>query len=635
MKNGFRRNVACLVIMSFSALNGVSVTQHAGNRLPAEAASQVVQKKNEFSQSFLLEKIIKENQLTQEEAEFIEAFAYRLSHALTEVASNPDKSFPEQSLAGRVRTAFLGLDKSKRTAMQKRARAVLSKGVAERQRYIGTQAAKIADADYLRAGPGLDAEMKILLRRALDARMKVLRSGTGKLKQFLTTKPRPVIPKTMLEGGFFEEPDQRGKRQLTLNEPVLLNFRWNTVEEGAGQGLWQLLRVSSGGPAIVLASGISEARKGDPVNGRFDVDLRKYLPPNPQEEPTYYYVRILPQLKQKISTAPAQRFQRRAKVQTKPEDTTKPEVTMKPKLDASTPSIPAAPQGVGPWSAPVIIAYCRASEDAWGQHPNIGEMYRNVGFYLDSIIMVEDQYGPGNEEFHVAGFVQEFLPTNSKRAGKRVEFGRYSAELEPESGDFKKFGKEAWFNLSDLDESEWPRSYTAIFTIMEEDDGGDIASWSSRFWDVTKETIDSEMGDIISDILEEYKDKLIQEGIEIAGDVVSAILVALSNPITVIVAAIAIVVVKIIIDVVSDKADDFYGIEFSTLELIYNDSYDIEHGPFIAERHPRGAFNLSNGFFEISEKMQFLGTPAANDAASYDGIVDLSFCWWFKDKMPY
>jgi hypothetical protein len=629
MKNGFRRNVAGLVLMSFSALIGVSVTQHAGNCHPTATTSQVLQKKPEFSQRLLLDRITKANQLTQEEVEFIEAFAYRLSHAITEVASNPDKSYPEQSLAGRVRTAFVGLDTGKRTAMQKRARAILSKSVDERQRYIGAQAAKVAEAQYLSAGPGLDAEMKVLLRRALEARMKVLRSGTGKLKQFLTTKPYAEIPKTRLEGGFFEEPDQRGKKQLTLNEPVLLNFRWNTFEEGAGQGLWQLLRVSSGGPAIVLASGISEARKGDPVNGRFDVDLRKFLPPNPEEEPTYYYVRILPQLKQKTTVAPEQRLERRIKVQTKPE------VTTKPKLEASGSSITAVTRGVGPWSAPVIIAYCKASEDAWGQHPRIGEMYKNVGFYLDSIIMVEDQYGPGNEEFHVAGFIQEFLPTNSKRAGKRVKRGRYFAELEPEPGDSEKFGKEAWFDLSDLDESEWPRSYIAMFTIMEEDDGGEIADWSSRFWDISKETMDSDMGDMIRDILEEYKDELIKQGIELADEVASLIVSAITNPIMVIVAAIVIVVVKIVIDVVSDMPDDFYGIEFSNLVLPYNDAHYIEHGPTIAERHPRGAINLSTGFFEISEKMQFLGSPAANDASSFDGIVDLSFRWRFKDKVIY
>ncbi|MFC2165995.1 hypothetical protein ACFLT2_13495, partial [Acidobacteriota bacterium] len=189
------------------------------------------------------------------------------------------------------------------------------------------------------------------------------------------------------------------------------------------------------------------------------------------------------------------------------------------------------------------------------------------------------------------------------------------------------------FDLSDLDESEWPRSYIAMFTIMEEDDGGSISDWTSRFWDITKETMDSEMGDMIRDILEEYKDELIEEGIALAGEVASTIIAAISNPITLIVAAIVVVVVKIIIDIISDMPDDFYGIEVSTLVLPYNDADYIE-GPMDG-RHPRGVINFGTGVFEISERMLFYGTPAANDAASFDGSVYLSFSWRFKDKVIY
>ncbi len=628
MRNGFRRNVAGLVIISFSALNAVSVTEYAGKTHTPETASQVVQTKPAFSQRPLLERIAKSHQFTREEVEFIEAFANRLSHAITVVAANPNKSYPAQSLAGRVRTAFLHLDTANRAAVQNRAQALLSKSVAERQRYFGAHAAQGAEALYLSAVPSLDAEMKAMLQRAVNSRMKVLRSGTGKLMERLTTKPSVVAPTTWLEGGFFTEMDPHGKRQITLNGPVILRFRWNTIEKGAGQGFWQLLRASPGQPGIVLASGISVARpvEEDQVKGWFNIDLHKFLPPEPAEEPTYYYVRILPQLKPKLS--PKRRTG--AYVQTKPK------VVPKPKPKELGVSLPVAPQGIGPWSAPVIITYCRPGE--YGLTFQMDDRYRKIGFYLDSIIMNEDSIELGNEEFHVAGFVQELLPTNSKRDEKRVEFGRYFAELEPEKGDSHKFGKEAYFDISDIAQSEWPRIYHATFIIMEEDDGGLIAQWTSRFWNTAKKEMEGPWGDMVSDILEEYKDDLIEEGIEVAGEVGSAIIAAVTSPLTLIVAAIVIVVVDIVIQILTDLPDDFYGIEVSTLALPFNYASYIE-GPMDG-RHPRGHMVIDissqgHDYFEINERMLFHGSPAADSATPYDGNVYLSFSWRFYDKTMY
>jgi hypothetical protein len=138
---------------------------------------------------------------------------------------------------------------------------------------------------------------------------------------------------------------------------------------------------------------------------------------------------------------------------------------------------------------------------------------------------------------------------------------------------------------------------------------------------------------MVRDILEEYKDELIARGVELVGELASLIVAAISNPIAMIVAMVVVVVVEIIVSIVSDMADDFYGIQVDNLVLPFNDAVYIE-GPMDG-RHPRGAFNVSNGFLEISDKMLFHGMAGANSAGLYDGNVYLSFCWRFSEKTIY
>jgi hypothetical protein len=615
MNKMLRRSVAILVIISFTTLTAGPVTVQAVQSPRPTAANRV---------SPLLERIAKEKQLTREEVDFIEAFATRLSHSLAVVAANPNKAFPAQSLAGRVRTAFLGLNAGQRTAAQQRAQTLLSKEVSERRLYFGAYAAAGADARHLSAAPILDAELKSKFRAAVDARMKVLRSGAGKLTEVLTTKPWVTIPKTWLEGGFLLEGDLQGKQQLTLNEPVIVNFRWRTLEAGAGQAYWQLLRALPGKPAIVLASGISDRRIGKEANGRFEIDFRKYLPPKPAEAPVYYYVRVLAQAKAPLT--PSRR--------TGPQIQTKPKVAPKPESKGSGVSLPVTPEGIGSFSAPVIISYCALGKDAWGQNIQAGEMYKKLGFYLDSIEMVKDQDGPGDEEFHVAGFVKEILPTKSKLAEKRVKFGRYFALLEGEPGDSHKFGKEAWFDLQDLDESNWPRTYTAVFTIMEEDDGGSLSQWASEFWDIVETGTESEMFDMISEILQEYQDEFIKEGKEFVYAYVADIISGLVNPIVWLVATIVIVAVTVIIAIVCGMPDDFYGIEASVLVLPFNDTTYLE-SPKLRTQYRSGAFNANSGMYEFSERIRFLGQSSWPDPSAFDGIVDLRIKWMFSEKAIY
>ena len=95
--------------------------------------------------------------VSREEEEFAKALADKLNHTTAVVASNPTVRFPARSLAARVQAAYRRLDRRKQAAMQKNARALLSKTDADRQRYFGAYAARNADRRLRQAddpGPG-------------------------------------------------------------------------------------------------------------------------------------------------------------------------------------------------------------------------------------------------------------------------------------------------------------------------------------------------------------------------------------------------------------------------------------------------------------------------------------------------
>jgi hypothetical protein len=111
---------------------------------------------------------------------------------------------------------------------------------------------------------------------------------------------------------------------------------------------------------------------------------------------------------------------------------------------------------VGPQSDPVVITYTAVGPTPVEFH--FVSVYRTAECYLDAFHVAVDQTGPGTEEFHVSGFIQEMFPTGSDVLGAQQKFNFY-CELHPDGprteSDINSFS----FGLHDPDSPEWPRSY--------------------------------------------------------------------------------------------------------------------------------------------------------------------------------
>ena len=530
--------------------------------------------------------------LTPEEEEFAKAFAGEFNHALTVVAADPEASFPAGSLAAKIQQVHQRLSARSRTVMQTRAKALLSRGLEERQRYFADFADAGAEARHRRATPGLDSEMKAKLRTAVRARLDARREDIVKLAEAMAASEAAghyiTAPKTWVEAGFFTgEVVSAGVNQMTLHEPQVIDFRWNTEEEGAEQGFWQLLRVGGQSPVIVASS-----VAGDAPGGVFSIDFRKYLPAAAPQTPIVHIVRVLPRKKPAVLPG------------------------LEPGVGTKAP-----PSAVGPWSMPVVITYAKAA--APPQTFDFPEVYRQAHFYLDSLYMVEDQTGPGSEEFHLAGFVQESFATGS---GKQVRFGPHYAVLDPDGPRTKKFGHRATFHLNNPDQPEWPRSYTVVITLMEEDAGTEIADWQKELWGVADDILSSEIADMVSSYLEEYQDQLIEEGISAAGHIAQFASMIAGETSAAIGGMVAAAAAMVIAAVVAGMDDDYYGTEVAVLVLPTNLT-DYVKGL-------AGQPSADGGFKLKGEEMRFYGYTSYPSAAAFDGICEVNIHWELTGQEP-
>src|SRR5215207_369633 len=73
----------------------------------------------------------------REEKEFVKAFSRMLNHAVATVAANPQVRYPSGSVAERIRTLYSKFQPERHASAQKRAAALLSGSIEQRQRHFG------------------------------------------------------------------------------------------------------------------------------------------------------------------------------------------------------------------------------------------------------------------------------------------------------------------------------------------------------------------------------------------------------------------------------------------------------------------------------------------------------------------
>ena len=602
----------CVVLASPDAKAGDPV------RRPGPAKGPIQRVRGPDARSTPFRGLIPARPKTAAEREFVAAYAKEIESATVRVVSQPSQRFARGTLEAHIRAAFLKVDAPTRAAMQQRAQAMVAKRSVERRRVPrgpvrprsgpvvrrpGVRPPRARRPAVRSTASGLSADLKAKLRRAVSARLDALLGDLPSVGQAGSSSaapqpssPIPSLPesKTWVEVGHFsKEIVTAGRREITIHHPAKLEFRWWTEEAGAEQGRWELRGPPT--PAVVLASGIA----GDAPKSTFKVDLRTILPKTPPTTPHVYTLSVVPWTKPSISKSPGA-TPRGGGVVKKPAER------------------------AGVRSAPVLITYVASHVPP--QTFDFPKVYRTLSFHPDKLHMVDDQTGPGAEEFYLAGFIQEGLATGP---GQQRKFGPYLTVLHPDGPRWGDLNGHWDFHLNNPDQPQWPRFYSCVISILEEDCGDLMADWLSSVWSAAHAILSSEIYEIVKgyleDFLKEHGEEALEEGIQWGSQAAQWIAMAASEASVTIVGMVVAAAAMVIAAIVAGAEDDYYGTEAFTLPLLSNDTKYVQGSP--GKLLPNGRFRLN------TEKLLFKGYAAYPSASAWDGVVEVLFHFEFEDPV--
>jgi hypothetical protein len=309
-------------------------------------------------------------------------------------------------------------------------------------------------------------------------------------------------------------------------------------------------------------------------------------------------------------------------------------------------------QEIGSWSPPVVITYVQS--DIPGTSFDFPEVYREVTLVLDEIVLVDDQYGSGREEYYIAGFVQELFRECSDAPGgqcrfsipgKQVRFGPdVGADLDcdnqrpyfrclnpPAASDFGIFHTyyhepHRWtFRLSSQP-GTWPRRYAVALSLLEEDAGGSVAAWDAGLGELGEAVEVGEILKMSESAIEQYLSEHAADAIRFVADGVRTAALAAgasAGAVTVAGAAVA-VVAYVVIAIIEDMEDDYYGTRMGTLVLSSNR---------VDEIHALDGTQRGDTFVLAPQSLRFKGPPPSGSASAFDGVVDIVYHWEFGERV--
>jgi hypothetical protein len=547
------------------------------------------------------------------EERFVRKLANEFTRTLAVVAGNPDASFPRGSFADRVRSAYMQVQPSRRAALRPGALKLVPMTGAARP--SAALAVTNRDLSAIRAQTtGLPPSLRMEFRTLLKQRFDALRPQLDTLARSIAAAPM-TLPRTWIEGGVAAETSPPDRQEITLNQPQVLAFRWRSEEPRAVSGYWELRQQATGLlPERVLATGTASddaTRSG--VQGFFEIDFAKYLPPRPPTRGVWtYHVRIKPMPDAQAVARGARPNRSIGRLGT-------------PKAVPAGP--PRDPEGVGPWSAPVVIHYGASTTPPTTFH----DVYRRARFHLDSIKLIEDQYGPGGEEFHLAGFIQSSSPSG---VGNQYRLGSFAA-LNDE-GQEHTFGDSVAFDLPSA--GDFPRAYTLVLSILEEDDGGTIGDWQEVITRAARDALSDEVDAVfkaqLAELREQLKDKATAEMWDASIDLLIAAATDDFYSLW-----LRLIVMAIVNAVEAGLPDDYYGTEVVTF-LMPTNRADIIHASsaFVATHSLSPTERLTgqvqeNGTLVVRPKyVRFYGLPSWTEAGWYNGIVDIKVHWTLSGR---
>jgi hypothetical protein len=563
------------------------------------------------------------------------AFALGVVAELTRLTEGAVDAAPgsvrRESAAARVRTRFSALGAS----AQARVRAMV--GAAGARTPVGAAVARPARGRAARAvepidlDRALDGQVRRLVRRRLEAaRPGLENSARDALRRAGGGRPRAErVSRTQVDLRLASnEGLDTWRREINMSSVEMLEFRWSSQEAEAARGYWELRGpVTPGSEGELIASGhLPDGMPGTAVGGYFAIPLREYLAPKPPQHAAVYHLRVLPVGRARrvaVGVAAGRR--------------------------ALTPVGPAsereAPEGVGAWSPPAIIRYGEEFETPITEFTieNVS-VYKRARFYLDWFQMVNDQSGPGDEEFHLSGFIIQHTPQG---ASVPIRIGPSSFTLDEDDREKHRFGQQASFYLGTPNQTYWPRAFTAVISVMEEDDGGALADWQASMAEIAEEMMHDAAAAELTAFLDEMRERIAEMQAEIAAEVaaemaalISAIIAGVTREI--ISAWIAVVVAWIAANIRSGAVDDLYGVRVFGMCLGTNDVRRLADGTagelftnglFARGGHFRGSEQEDGSFrLEMSE-LQLKGMGGALEGSPTSGVVNLGLHWEFDDRV--
>lgn len=577
--------------------------------------------------------------LDEDEQALAAALAGELSRLTVEAGERRGgRPLPRRSLGAKVQTRLAGFNEDARGRIVSVAgkvverRAVPDTGRVLRRRDDGGrgEALRRRGRDVIAAGLGLDADLseglRAMARRRLEAARPEMLEAAEDLVQGSTGRDAAIVSRTDCDLRLAGEGQDTWRREIGFSSVELLDFRWQSREPGAERGYWELRGpVTPGHEGDLIASGyVPDAMRGDAVGGYFNIPLRDHLPPKPPQETTIYHVRVLPLGGTGGGGLVRDRVRDRV---------------IGPIGDRE------APAGIGAWSPPAVIRYGQSHETP-PQHFDIEPMsiYRKARFRLDWLRLVQDQTGPGDEEYHLAGFLIRHTPQG---ADVPVKIGPYSLTLDPDDRSKHHFGTQATFSMMSAKHTYWPQTFSVLLSIMEEDDGGLLNDWHAALAEVAEEMMSDIFTDEIEEFMREVQEQIAELQREIAAEMAAEIAALIAAYIAstareIISAAIAVVVAWIMAHIRSGAVDDFYGMRLFGMTLCTNDARLIEDGsagrlfknrPFASGGDFAGEVQADGSFrLELTE-LQFLGEGGALEGSPVSGIVNVGVHWEFDDRV--
>jgi len=510
-----------------------------------------------------------------EEEALARSLADEIGFAMAVVAANPRMTPQKCTVAEGVHRAFGRLRPERRRAASTRARQLLSRSPQERRRHFGSFAAPGSAAAL--AGPAVTPERRALLRAAVRARLEAQRDDIERFNRFAARGGIPVLScQTTLQGVLSAELNQY-YGETVIHQPGVLNFRWHTTCDAAEDGRWEVRRLPSG--SVVASGAVGNL-------GPFSIDFSAFLPASPGPAPRLYEVRVTPRTKPKTVKVPG----------------ASPGSSDVAKVQSVAVGLP---------SNAVRVAYARDRSGVTRFYEEI--IYRRLELHLDRLRLVEAQSGIGADEIWLYGSVVE------SHADEEIIAHELPKLFRALNGDgaSSSLGYERGFHLENPTSARWPKTYTVILAVLEEDGGEDIAEMMGELWNALA-------GWLLDDIWTEIRKFLDEIGVgaELSGSIVStlsAIAAALTSSILGAIAGLVLSFGFGILAMVNQAVkDDFYEVQAITFVLPTNTDEYV--ATLNGEIQPDGTFRLVPEY----PRFHYWTMPSIG---AYDGLVEVKLHW--------